>query len=41
MSPLLVGETIPFLKSKNADEKVVNLKKIINEKPSVLIFYCR
>ena len=37
--PLKVGDSIPDVKLRTEDEKEVSLRKLVSEKPTVLIFY--
>ena len=39
VSPLLIGETIPEASLMGMDGKEVNLKKFVESKPTVVIFY--
>lgn len=38
-TPLKVGDSIPDVKLRTEDNQEVNLRKLISEKPAVLIFY--
>lgn len=37
--PIKIGETVPAVILRNIDGESVNLQEIVNEKPTVLIFY--
>ena len=39
ISPLLIGETLPNAKLFNVEGKEIQLKNIVKEKPTVLVFY--
>ncbi|GIV35856.1 MAG: peroxiredoxin [Cyclobacteriaceae bacterium] len=39
ISPLLIGEQIPDVKLQNAQGEQVSLLRVVNQKPSVLVFY--
>ena len=39
ISPILIGETLPNANFQNAEGKSVQLKAILEEKPTVLVFY--
>jgi len=38
-TPLKVGDSIPAVKLRTEDDKEVSLRKLVSEKPTVLIFY--
>lgn len=38
-TPLKVGDSIPDVKLRTEDDKEVSLRKLVSEKPTVLIFY--
>ena len=39
ISPILIGETLPNANFQNAEGKSVQLKAVLEEKPTVLVFY--
>ena len=39
ISPILIGETLPNAYFQNAEGKSVQLKAVLEEKPTVLVFY--
>jgi len=39
ISPILIGETLPNASFQNAEGKFVQLKALLEEKPTVLVFY--
>jgi len=39
ISPILIGETLPDAHFKNVEGKSIELKAILEEKPTVLVFY--
>ena len=39
VSPLLIGQTIPDVTLYDIDDKPINLKQLVAQKPTVLVFY--
>jgi len=39
ISPILIGETLPNANFQNAEGKSIQLKAVLEEKPTVLVFY--
>lgn len=37
--PLLIGETLPAATLQNADGEMIRLKEVLNEGPTILVFY--